>query len=259
MSASLPPYADPFFSEAKPSAPEQSARRSLEEPPNSGLSQLRKPRADGVEARQLLLTTALKLFSEKGFSKTSTREIAREASVNIAAISYYFGDKAGLYRAVFTGPVPCDDVSRFQPPHLSLRQAIEGFVAGFLQPLKQGEMAQQMTRLHFREMVEPTGLWAEQIDTHIRHAHAALVEVLSRHLGVTEADDDVHRLAFSITGLAIQMFITRDVIDAIRPQLIATPEAIDQWAVSLADYAEAMFSIEQARRSIGISMKKTTV
>ena len=62
----------------------------------------RKPRSDGIEARTRLLHTALKLFSEKGFARTSTREIAQAAGVNIAAIHYYFGDKTGLYSACFT-------------------------------------------------------------------------------------------------------------------------------------------------------------
>lgn len=42
-----------------------------------------------------------KLFSEHGVEKTSVREWAR---VNLAAVSHCFGDKAGLYRALFTEP-----------------------------------------------------------------------------------------------------------------------------------------------------------
>ena len=49
--------------------------------------------------------------------------------------------------------------------------------------------------------------------------------VLSRHLAVKKADDDLHRLAFSIAGLGLQMFICHDVIDAILPKLIESPAA----------------------------------
>lgn len=228
-------------------------------PPPPSLPEARKQRSDGAEARSHLLLAALRLFSEKGFAKTSTRDIAQAAGANVAAISYYFGDKAGLYRSVFTEPLgACDDVSRFQPAHLSLRQALEGFIAGFLEPLKQGDLAQQLTRLHFREMLEPTGLWAEQIRLQIKPAHTALAEVVARHLGVTKVDDDVHRLAFSITGLAMQVFINRDVIDNVRPQLIATPKSIDLWATRLADYAEAMIAVEAARRRQPVGGKKKT-
>ncbi len=228
-------------------------------PPGPAPAESRKQRADGAEAREQLLLAALRLFAEKGFAKTSTRDIALAAGANVAAISYYFGDKAGLYRSVFTEPLgACDDISRYQPAHLSLRQALEGFIAGFLEPLKQGDLAQQLTRLHFREMLEPTGLWAEQIKLQIKPAHAALVEVLARHLGVAKIDDDVHRLAFSITGLAMQVFISRDVIENVRPQLIATPKGIDLWAARLADFAEAMIAVEAARRAPSPSDKKKT-
>ncbi|MFC5519787.1 CerR family C-terminal domain-containing protein [Polaromonas jejuensis] len=211
----------------------------------------RKQRADGVEARAQLLHAALRLFSEKGFAKTSTREIAQAAGANVAAISYYFGDKAGLYRAVFTEPIGSarDDIALYNQPHFTLRQSLQGFFAGFLEPMRQGELVQLCTRLHFREMLEPTGLWAEEVDNGLKPAHAALVAVLCRHLALAEADDDVHRLAFSITGLAVQLFISRDVVEVIRPQLFGTPEAIARWAGSLVGYAEAMVAVEAARRS----------
>ena len=211
----------------------------------------RKQRSDGAEARAQLLQTALRLFSEKGFAKTSTREIAQAAGANIAAISYYFGDKASLYRAVFTEPMGSagDDIAVYNQAHLNLRQSLEGFFASFLEPLKQGELVRLCTRLHFREMLEPTGLWAEEIDNGIKPAHAALVAVLCRHLGIGKADDDVHRLAFSIAGLAVQMFVCRDVVEAIRPQLLAKSSAVDRWAGQLVNYAEAMVSFEVNRRS----------
>lgn len=210
----------------------------------------RKQRSDGVEARAQLFHVALRLFSEKGFSKTSTREIARAAGANIAAISYYFGDKAGLYRAVFSEPMGSvgDDIALYNQPHLNLKQSLEGFFTSFLEPLKQGELAQLCTRLHFREMLEPTGLWAQEVDNGIKPAHAALVAVLCRHLTLAQADDDIHRLAFSITGLALQLFICRDIAQVIRPQLLEKPEAIDRWGERLASYAQAMVALEADRR-----------
>lgn len=68
-----------------------------------------------------------------------------------------------------------------------------------------------------------------------------------RHLGVKQADDDLHRLAFSITGLAIQLFVTRDIVQAIRPRLL-DPEGIDAWCDQMVNYAEAMVTIEAAQR-----------
>lgn len=50
--------------------------------------------SDGT--RQALLDAALHLFGSKGFSATSTRELAALAKTNVASIAYHFGGKEGL-------------------------------------------------------------------------------------------------------------------------------------------------------------------
>ena len=47
-----------------------------------------------------ILLVAEKLFSEHGFDGTSVRDIAKEANINIAMISYYFGSKEKLLEAL---------------------------------------------------------------------------------------------------------------------------------------------------------------
>lgn len=47
-----------------------------------------------------ILQVAEKLFAEEGFDGTSIRTIAREAHVNIAMISYYFGSKEKLLESL---------------------------------------------------------------------------------------------------------------------------------------------------------------
>jgi AcrR family transcriptional regulator len=49
----------------------------------------------------LIMESAEKLFAEKGFAGTSVRDIADEAEVNLAMISYYFGSKEKLLEAIF--------------------------------------------------------------------------------------------------------------------------------------------------------------
>jgi TetR/AcrR family transcriptional regulator, regulator of cefoperazone and chloramphenicol sensitivity len=213
-------------------------------------TQQRATRTDGVEARARLLHTALRLFAEKGFSNTSTREVATAAGANIAAISYYFGDKAGLYRAAYTEPMgSCSDMAVFDASTVSLEEALRMMLSQIIEPMKLGDLVQLCTRLHFREMLEPTGLWAEEIDNGIRPAQVALVLVLCKHLGLTQPDDDVHRLAYSIVGLAIHLFVGRDIVQALQPQLLASPTAIDTYTERLLGYAMAMVGSEQARRS----------
>ena len=215
-------------------------------------------RSDGAEARNRLLDTALALFADHGFAKTSTRAIAQGAGVNVAAISYYFGDKAGLYRAVFEDPRsnPGPNIAELQAGPASLDDVLRALLLGFTEPLKQGQTVQNCMRLHFREMLEPTGVWQNEIEHHIKPAHSALVHALSLHLGLAKADDDVHRLAFSITALGIMMHIGCEVIPAIRPALVATPQAIDAYAQRLLQYAQSMVQGEAQRRA-GLNTSNT--
>jgi TetR/AcrR family transcriptional regulator, regulator of cefoperazone and chloramphenicol sensitivity len=212
----------------------------------------RPARSDGEQSRERLLHTALGLFAQHGFAKTSTRQIAEAAGANLAAISYYFGDKAGLYRAAFTElhGNPEDDMARYSGAELSLRDALRGFYAGFLEPLKRGDLMQQCIKLHMREMLEPTGLWAEEISQGIKPMHDALVAVLCRHLGLRRADDDVHRLAVCVSALGVHLHVGRDVTDAVAPRLSATPRALNLWADRLVMYAEAMVASEAQRRAL---------
>jgi AcrR family transcriptional regulator len=220
--------------------------------PSSGTPRPAKAqRSDGVEARTKLLNTALKLFAEKGFAKTSTRDIAQAAGANLAAISYYFGDKAGLYRAAFTEPLGCaaDDIPLYDQEAFTLRESLDAFYSAFLQPMRQGDLVRHCMRLHHREMLEPTGLWQEEVENGIKPAHAALVGILCRHLGLTEPDGEVHRLAFALAGMAVFLFMGREEIDAIQPQFFNKPDAVNQAARRLADFAHAMVVDEKARRA----------
>lgn len=53
------------------------------------------------EKQTHILEIAERLFATKGFDGTSVRDIAHEADVNIAMISYYFGSKEKLMEALF--------------------------------------------------------------------------------------------------------------------------------------------------------------
>jgi len=209
----------------------------------------RKPRSDGEQSRERLLHSAIRLFAEQGYARTSTRELAQAAGANVAAISYYFGDKAGLYRAAFAQQSndPQDNIAQYDQPHFTLRQSLAGFYTQLLAPMQQGDLARDCMRLWCREMLEPTGLWAHEIENNIRPEHEALTRVLARHLDAPADSDDMHRLAFSIASLALQHMVGADVLRALRPQLLDTPQAAQAWLERMTDYAMAMTQVERAR------------
>lgn len=53
------------------------------------------------DVRERLLDAATELAVEQGFEASGLREIASRAAVSSGMISYYFGDRQGLYEAMF--------------------------------------------------------------------------------------------------------------------------------------------------------------
>lgn len=53
-----------------------------------------------VTTEQKIIQAANKLFSQKGYAATKTRDIAEEAGTNLALLNYYFGSKENLYKKV---------------------------------------------------------------------------------------------------------------------------------------------------------------
>jgi AcrR family transcriptional regulator len=62
--------------------------------------------AAGASARERILDEAQRVFARFGYDGASMRQIAEAAGVPVALVSYHFGSKDGLYRAVFYRRVP---------------------------------------------------------------------------------------------------------------------------------------------------------
>jgi AcrR family transcriptional regulator len=63
------------------------------------------------ETRKVLLETARHRFAQRGYDKTSVRDIAAAAGVDPAMIRHYFGSKAGLFRATMGWPFEPADIA----------------------------------------------------------------------------------------------------------------------------------------------------
>lgn len=58
------------------------------------------------DKRQHLIQVAELLFAQQGYEAVSIRQLAKEAGVNLAMISYYFGSKEGLFAAILENKIP---------------------------------------------------------------------------------------------------------------------------------------------------------
>lgn len=95
---------------------------------------MREPGTRDPDAtRASLLEAGLELFAERGYDGATIERIARRAGVNKAMISYHFGGKAGLHRAILESQfdwllerlAPLRDETL--PPEASLGRYVEIF------------------------------------------------------------------------------------------------------------------------------------
>ena len=209
-------------------------------------------RGDGPAARQRLLGEAVRLFAQQGFARTSTRTIAQAAGVNISAISYYFGDKEGLYRSAFYEPFAAHDVAdaiaALQGPDVPLHEALQTYFNYILAPFGQGVQMQQCMRLHMREMLEPTGLWQKEIEDRIVPLHHALQALVVRHLGLARPDDGIQRLVFAIMGIPVYLIMAQDLVQALSPNLLHRSDAIAAAVDAFSHYAQTLVEREREMR-----------
>jgi len=204
---------------------------------------------DGVQARERILLAALRLFADKGYASTSVRDIAQAADANIAAIGYYFGDKAGLYRAALYEPVhgQPDAGPPFDAPDTALKTALTRYMRACLRPLGQGEATLLSVRLRMREAFEATGMLDEERALRVQ-MHRRLVALLARQLGVAAPDRELDALACAIFALVAYPYYGREQIRRAAPDLVDAPDAVDAWTARLADYAAALVAAERRRR-----------
>ena len=66
-------------------------------------------RAQSRAARRIVLATAGQLFAERGYQRTSMKDIAAGAGVSVETVYGYFGTKAGLLKELLDVTVAGDD------------------------------------------------------------------------------------------------------------------------------------------------------
>lgn len=78
------------------------------------------PEPTGASTRDLIVRTALKLFAEKGYNRTTMRAIAQEAGVSVGNAYYYFASKEHLVQGFYDRIAElhlqaCEEILRAEP------------------------------------------------------------------------------------------------------------------------------------------------
>lgn len=200
-------------------------------------------------ARERLRRAAIEVFSQKGFNRASTREICQKAKVNNAAINYYYGDKASLYREITRPPDYLTEIpAELANPATSLRDGLIAYFRPFARTLSDWSLSPHMHLLFLREQVQPSGLLGEECTNFFRPRHEQLLQFLCRHCDTDIPDDNINQLALGLAGMAMMLFIKRDIVEAFAPTLLDNKTAVEATLQRLTDQATTLVQAEAARR-----------
>ena len=154
-----------------------------------------------------IMDVAERLFGSQGYDGTSVRDIAQEAGVNVAMISYYFGSKEGLLHSLFAARI---SAGRLVLEHLlndtamAPLEKVEVFVNGLIdRMIDHHSFYQIMLRADLSKDHEPIGTMIAEL----KLKNLELVTRLIREgqdKGAFRQDIDVPMMMMTIIGTIYQ-------------------------------------------------------
>ena len=195
------------------------------------------------ELRQRLLHMAGEVFAEQGYRAATVRQITERAGVNLAAINYYFSDKAELYASAL-GEAHCNALGCLLPdPRGTPRERLRAFLTAMLTFLLDPQRPAWQNRLLAREIAEPTAALDPLIEG-MRARSERLKSILRDLAGGPLPPRKMALFCTSIIGQCIHHAQNRPVIVRIYPVLEGYHERIDLLAEHITEFSAP--AVEQA-------------
>src|SRR5712691_11728565 len=72
------------------------------------------------DRREQIIDAAMRVFSQKGFTRATNKDIAREAGITPGLIYHYFENKEALLKAIVEGRSPLRLINTLPPQVLAL-------------------------------------------------------------------------------------------------------------------------------------------
>ena len=111
------------------------------------------------DRREQIIDAAMRVFAQKGFTKATNKDIAREAGITPGLIYYYFESKEALLNAILETRSPLQVISSLPPealalpPEMFLRMMIQRILS-----IMEGENMVGLIRVMLPEMIHNPAL-----------------------------------------------------------------------------------------------------
>jgi len=198
-----------------------------------------KTRPSPEEIQDRIIRAAGEVFGARGFDGTTIRQITSRAGVNVAAVNYYFRDKAELYVRVLREAKSCTrELALLElsgSPEEQLRDFIFAFVRQLLDPARPVWHVQVITQ----EMLHPT----PALDVLVREMTEPLFRQVRSMVGAVAAvklpDRQLDLLTSSILGQCLFYVRSRPMLERLAPELSRGSERIEWIAEHITSFSLA--------------------
>jgi TetR/AcrR family transcriptional regulator, regulator of cefoperazone and chloramphenicol sensitivity len=164
---------------------------------------MRKPRIDGQETRQRLLSAASQVFAEKGFWETTNADICKIAKANIASINYHFRSKEELYieswKHVYQQSIQIYPPDGGVSPQSPLFERLHGRVLAVMQRIADPQIYDH--DIIHKEIACPTGLLTEIIEKTTEPTRRDMDLLIREMLGPSATEQQVQYCHINIFAL----------------------------------------------------------
>lgn len=192
-----------------------------------------------ADTENRLLESAGEVFAEKGFRATTIRDIIRRARANIAAVNYHYGDKQGLYTAVFRyarkcceEQFPVDGDAGATP-----RERLHTFVRSLLLRILDHGRPAWHWQLMAREMMEPTAALDEMVEQSIKREFAIISGIVADMTGLGDSDPRIRLSASSIIGQVLFYRHAQAVVIRLHPEQQFSRKDLEELALHITDFS----------------------
>jgi AcrR family transcriptional regulator len=188
-------------------------------------------REDGKETRGRLLDAALEVFAESGYRNAKVADICQRAGTNLAAVNYYFGDKANLYAEAWQHAFnACARSESSDSAGLSPVEQLRLRIRNLMQDFTENSIQGYFTRLYLMELANPTGLIQDSWRELIEPRRQELIDIIRKIMGVDTTDETVLFCEMSIINQCRALLtISRSDLRYLMGQPLS-PEFVSRWA-----------------------------
>lgn len=177
-------------------------------------------RVDGegaTSSRDRILLAATRMFEQRGYAGTALRDVAAAASVDLALISYYFGNKTGLFREAVTAAL--DPLAEVKQTVEDDRANAGARIAHAIISMMESDQHRHSTMGFFRTLVAGDRAASPVRDAVVSH----FVELLDWIVDDDEFADEYTMLTAEVLGLIFARWVV-----PIEPIASADPAVIEK-------------------------------